>query len=40
MQMLIGTTNPSKIRYFERLMEGLDVQLVTLVLPAKPREEL
>lgn len=30
MQILIGTTNPSKVKYFERLMEGLDVQLVTL----------
>lgn len=30
MRILIGTTNPSKAKYFERLMEGLDVQCVTL----------
>lgn len=30
MRILIGTTNPSKAKYFERLMEGMDVQCVTL----------
>ena len=30
MRILIGTTNPSKARYFERLMEGLNVECVTL----------
>lgn len=30
MQILIGTTNPSKVKYFERLLEGIDAQCVTL----------
>ena len=30
MQILLGTTNPSKVGYFEWLLEGLDVTFVTL----------
>ena len=30
MQILIGTTNPAKVKYFERLLEGIDAQCVTL----------
>ena len=30
MQILIGTTNPSKVQYFEKVLEGADVTLLTL----------
>lgn len=30
MEILLGTTNPSKVGYFERVLEGLDVSFVTL----------
>lgn len=30
MQILIGTTNPSKVEYFARMLEGFNVKFVTL----------
>ena len=30
MQILLGTTNASKIKYFQRMLTGIDASFVTL----------
>lgn len=41
MEVLLGTTNPSKVRMFERWLEGEDVHFLTLsevAVPGEPEE--
>ena len=35
MRVLLGTTNPSKVKRFSDLLKGYDIEFITLILQVK-----